>query len=141
MKFSSSFLALSFVALTYASPIYDQSLKGYAPLLSSTTASDLEVPNGYIVVFKDHVRNNDLDHHTSWVATQHHKSLKKRSQIPLFKDGKVDEELETLTGLKHTFNLGGLLGYAGNFGEDVVESIRKHPDVSNTNTRTPPTNS
>lgn len=130
MKFSSSFLALSFVALTYASPIYDQSLKGYAPLLSSTTASDLEVPNGYIVVFKDHVRNNDLDHHTSWVATQHHKSLKKRSQIPLFKDGKVDEELETLTGLKHTFNLGGLLGYAGNFGEDVVESIRKHPDVA-----------
>lgn len=34
-------------------------------------------------------------------------------------------------GLKHTFEFGGsLLGYSGHFDEDVIEQVRRHPDVS-----------
>lgn len=128
MKFTSSFLALSYIALTYANPISHSALKGVAPLLSNIDAE--EIPNGYIVVFKDHVKAEDAEAHQSWVATQHRNSLKKRWQLPLFNKENYDAITESITGLKHTFKLDSMLGYSGHFDEETIEAIRRHPDVS-----------
>ena len=95
----------------------------------SAKFAEHEIPDSYIVVFKDHVKENSAIEHHTWVQ-ELHTSLKKRSQIPLLKAG--SEWLnDAADGLKHTFNLAGeLLGYSGTFDESVVEEIRKHPDVS-----------
>lgn len=36
---------------------------------------------------------------------------------------------EIFQGLKHTYSIPGLVGYAGHFDEDVIEQVRRHPDV------------
>lgn len=114
--------------LASASPILIDSIHNdAAPVLSASNAK--VVPNSYIVVFKDHVSPDAAPAHHSWVQGLHTKSedskieLRKRSQVPF-----VDTLFE---GLKHTYNIpGGLLGYSGHFDDDVVEQIRRHPDVS-----------
>ena len=99
--------------------------KDTAPVLSSSTSQ--EIPDSYIVVFKKDVRHSSAAEHHDWVQEQHHecakakRDLHKRSQTPL----------TTFGGLKHTFNIaGGLVGYSGHFDEDVIEKVRRHPDVS-----------
>lgn len=96
-----------------------------APVLSSTQAT--EIPDSYIVVFKKHVNHEAAAVHHTWVQDQHleiektKRHLSKRSQMPL----------TTFGGLKHTYNLAGaFLGYSGHFDEDVIEKVRRHPDVS-----------
>lgn len=98
-----------------------------APILSSMNAK--EIPDSYIVVFKQHVKHADALAHHSWVQDLHLSSqdskmeLKKRSQFPI--------TTEIFEGLKHTYNVaGGLLGYSGHFDEHVIEQVRRHPDVS-----------
>lgn len=91
-----------------------------APILSSTNAQ--EVPDSYIVVFKKHTTVPTAAAHHMWVQRLHQTSLKKR-QFP-FQGG-------VLSGLKHTFDFGGaLLGYTGHFDNEVIEQVRRHPDVS-----------
>ena len=96
-----------------------------APVLSSTQAK--EIPDSYIVVFKKDVSHKAATLHHGWVQDQHaeiektKRHLSKRSQIPF----------TTYGGLKHTYNIAeGLLGYSGHFDEDVIERVRRHPDVS-----------
>ena len=98
-----------------------------APIHISENAK--EVPNSYIVVFKDHVKHTDAAAHHSWVQDIHLSSqnqrteLRKRSQFPLTTD--------VFEGLKHTYNIAGsLLGYSGHFDDEVLDQIRRHPDVS-----------
>jgi cerevisin len=97
---------------------------GAAPLLSSSESK--EIPNSYIVVLKKGVSPASVLAHHSWVQDQHEeientkKDLRKRDQKPL----------AFFNGLGHTFDIaGGLLGYAGHFDQDVIERIRRHPDV------------
>lgn len=124
------FYALSVAVLPLlasASPIVIDTIhNGAAPIHSSSNAK--EIPGSYIVVFKDHVRQADAAAHHHWVqalhlATEEPKlELRKRSQIPF-----TDEIYE---GLKHTYDIAGsLLGYSGHFDEDVIEKVRRHPDV------------
>ncbi|KAL1303651.1 hypothetical protein AAFC00_007007 [Neodothiora populina] len=98
-----------------------------APLISSVDAT--EIQDSYIVVFKDHINAASASTHQSWVADLHENTksskmeLRKRSQMP-FSDTVYE-------GLKHTYNIGGsLLGYSGHFDEDVIEAVRRHPDVA-----------
>lgn len=98
---------------------------GAAPLLSSSESK--EIPNSYIIVFKKEVSATSAFAHHSWVQEQHaeienkKRELQKRDQKPLAIFG----------GLKHTFDIAGaLFGYSGHFDEDVIERIRRHPDVS-----------
>lgn len=124
------FLALAVLPLlASSSPVLNTGTihNDAAPLLSSTEAT--EIPDSYIVVFKKDVSHHAATAHHSWVQDQHVKvektkrQLSKRSQVPL----------NTFGGLKHTYNLaGGLLGYSGHFDEDVIERVRRHPDVSTT---------
>ncbi|KAI9828210.1 MAG: hypothetical protein M1819_004597 [Sarea resinae] len=97
-----------------------------APILSSSHS--VEVPDSYIVVFKKHVSHESAASHHDWVqelhlSTEKTKSeLRKRSQLPLVTDA--------FQGLRHTYNIaGGLVGYSGHFDEDVIEQVRRHPDV------------
>ncbi len=98
-----------------------------APILSSSNAK--EIPNSYMVVFKKHVKHEDAVAHHSWVQDIHFSSqnvkteLRKRSLFPT-----SDEVYE---GLRHTYNFAeGFLGYSGHFDDDVIEQVRRHPDVS-----------
>ncbi|GBF60679.1 subtilisin-like protease [Trichophyton mentagrophytes] len=111
--------------LAYASPmIVDSIHQNAAPILSSTNAKD--IPDSYIVVFKKGVTSTSALAHQSWVQDIHtsveSKRMKKRNQFT-FKN-------EAFDGLKHTFDFaGGFLGYSGHFDEEVIEQVRRHPDV------------
>ncbi|CAK48138.1 hypothetical protein CBS115989_1936 [Aspergillus niger] len=112
--------------LTAASPVFVDSIHNEAaPILSATNAK--EVPDSYIVVFKKHVTSELASAHHSWVQDIHDSQserteLKKRS---LFGLGD-----EVYLGLKNTFDIAGsLIGYSGHFHEDVIEQVRRHPDV------------
>ena len=122
-------LALSLLPLlASASPVLVDSIHNEAaPILSSTQSQD--IPDSYIVVFKDGLSHSSASAHHEWVQDQHlqvetsKRDLLKRSQMPF----------TTFGGLKHTYNVaGGLLGYSGHFDESVIEQVRRHPDVSKT---------
>ncbi|GIJ85841.1 serine protease [Aspergillus pseudoviridinutans] len=121
------YLGLSILPLlAAASPVVVDSIhNGAAPILSSMNAK--EVPDSYIVVFKKHVDAVSAAAHHSWVQDIHSAQnerveLRKRS---LFGFGD-----EAYLGLKNTFDIAGsLVGYSGHFHEDVIEQVRKHPDV------------
>ena len=112
--------------LASASPVLLDSIHNEAaPILSSTQAQ--EIPDSYIVVFKDGLSHSSASAHHDWVQDQHlqveksKRDLLKRSQMPF----------TAFAGLKHTYNIaGGLLGYSGHFDESVIEQVRRHPDVS-----------
>lgn len=115
--------------LASASPVFNVGTvhNEAAPVISSVNAK--EVPNSYIIKFKSHVKHEDTAAHHSWVQEIHSSNenerteLRKRSQFPI-----TDDIFE---GLKHTYNVAGsFLGYSGHFDEDVIELIRRHPDVS-----------
>ena len=121
------FFALSLLPLlASASPVFVDSIHNEAaPVLSSSTS--LEIPDSYIVVFKKDVSHASACAHHDWVHEQHlevektKRDLAKRSQL----------SLSSFNGLKHTYNIAGsLLGYSGHFDEDVIERVRRHPDVS-----------
>ena len=125
------FYALSVAVLPLlasASPIVIDTIHtGAAPIHSSSNAK--VIPGSYIVVFKDHVKHADAAAHHDWVQTLHLATedskveLRKRSQIPF--------TTEIYEGLRHTYDIAGsLLGYSGHFDEDVIEQVRRHPDVS-----------
>jgi cerevisin len=122
------YAAFSLLSLAAASPILEIGTihKDAAPILSSTQSK--EVPNSYMVIFKKHVKHADAKDHHSWVQNIHTKSegermeLRKRSQFPLTTD--------VFEGLKHTYNVGSLMGYSGHFDDETIEQIRRHPDVS-----------
>lgn len=114
--------------LAVASPIIIDTIHNdAAPLLSSSNAEP--IPNSYVVVFKKHVTETAASNHHTWVQDAHFSSqntkteLRKRDQFP-FQD-------TVFEGLRHTYNIGGsLLGYSGHFDDDVIEQVRRHPDVS-----------
>ena len=96
-----------------------------APVLSSSLSQ--EIPDSYIVVFKKDVSSSSAAGHHEWVQEKHHecakakRDLHKRSQTPM----------QVFDGIRHTFDIaGGLVGYSGHFDEDVIEKVRRHPDVS-----------
>ena len=123
LSFSLSFLPF-LPLLTAASPVVIDSIHhGQAPVLSSVNSN--EIPNSYMVVLKKHVSPEAASQHHCWVQDIHEESerLRKRSF--------TDIENVFFEGLKHKFSLGdSLVGYSGHFASDVIEQVRKHPDVS-----------
>jgi len=124
-----SFLGLSLLPLLAAgSPVIVETIhKDAAPVISSSNAK--EIPDSYMVVFKQHVSHAAAVAHHSWIQDLHlttqvnKKELRKRSFLS-------SEDDTIFEGLRHTYNIpGGLLGYAGHFDQDVIEQVRSHPDV------------
>lgn len=112
--------------LAAASPIFgvDTIHNGAAPILSSSESK--EISNSYIIIFKKDISTAKINEHHEWIQSQHDDvenqklELRKRSQEPISIFG----------GLKHTFDIAGeVLGYAGHFDNDVIERVRRHPDV------------
>ncbi|EAS31193.3 subtilisin-like protease [Coccidioides immitis RS] len=120
-------LSLSLLPLLAApSPILVDTIhRDAAPILSSHNSK--EVPDSYIVVFKKNVSPASAAAHQVWVQDLHttvmaKRSLRKRNQFP-FKNDAFD-------GLKHTYDIAGsIMGYSGHFDEEVIEQVRRHPDV------------
>jgi cerevisin len=113
--------------LAAASPmVVDTIHNGAAPILSTTNAK--EISDSYIIVFKEHVDSSSAAAHHAWVQDFH--LQKELSRTELRKRSSFSFGSEVFTGLKHTFKIAeSLLGYSGHFSEDVIEEIRKHPDV------------
>ena len=127
MRTSVALSLLPFLAA--ASPVFNVGTIRHeaAPVLTSVHSK--EIPDSYIVVFKDHVTDTGASVHHNWVQDIHadveneKNELRKRSEIPFITN--------TFAGLKHTYNIaGGFLGYSGHFDESVIDQIRRHPDVS-----------
>lgn len=117
--------------LAAASPMVVNSIhKDAAPILSSSNSK--EVPDSYIVVFKNHVSSASAAVHHSWVQDLHVTTVAKRSKIQ--KRNQFPFQNDLFSGLKHTYDIAGsLLGYSGRFDEEVIEQVRRHPDVSVSN--------
>ena len=126
MKAISSLAAV--LPLVAASPlIIDTIHHNAAPVLSSTNAQ--EIPDSYIVVFKKHVSHESAAAHHNWIQDVHTSSESYRSELR--KRDQFSFQNTIYEGLKHTYNItGGLLGYSGHFDNDVIEQVRRHPDVS-----------
>jgi len=121
-------IAISLLSLASSAPTYSTGTihEGVAPLLSSSNAE--AIPDSYIVVFKEHVDSSAASSHHSWIQDIHAETevrrteLRKRSQNPF--------TTEIFEGLKHTYNIAGnFLGYSGHFDDEVIEQVRRHPDV------------
>ncbi|KAK0252146.1 proteinase B [Friedmanniomyces endolithicus] len=120
-------LAVSLASVSASPVLLDSSIhRDAAPILSASNAQ--EIADNYIIKFKKHVTEKHAAIHHSWVQDIHlnvqtrKMDLRKRSQTPIMDD--------IFSGLKHTYNIAGsLLGYSGHFDEDVIEQIRRHPDV------------
>ncbi|KAL6705714.1 proteinase B [Coniothyrium glycines] len=112
-------------ALAAASPTFSTETihKDAAPVLSSTHAK--EVPNSYMIVFKKHVKDHHAKDHHDWVQSIHTKNSQER--IELRKKRSLTADI--FEGLKHTYNMAGMMGYSGHFDEETIEAIRRHPDV------------
>lgn len=124
------FLSLTLLPLlAVASPVAVGSIHNEAaPILSSMTSQD--IPDSYIVVFKKHIDSKSASDHHSWVQDIH---TAQTGRMELKKRSLFDFDYEAFMGLKHTFHIAGsLMGYAGHFHEDVIEQVRRHPDVSET---------
>ncbi|KAL2368197.1 cerevisin [Blastomyces gilchristii SLH14081] len=121
-------LALSiFPLLAASSPLVIDSIhQDAAPVLSSVNSKHVE--DSYIIVFKKHVTSASAAAHQSWVQNLHTTALAKRSQLN--KRNQFPFKNDVFSGLKHTYDIAGsLLGYSGSFDEEVIEQVRKHPDV------------
>ncbi|KAJ5981214.1 hypothetical protein N7499_001773 [Penicillium canescens] len=121
------FLSLTLLPLlAAATPVSVGSIHNdAAPILSSSNAED--IPDSYIVVFKKHVNQKSASAHHSWVQDIH---TAQNGRMELKKRSLFDFDFEAFMGLKHTFHIAGeLTGYAGHFHEDVIEQVRRHPDV------------
>lgn len=124
-----SFLGLSILPLLAAgSPVIVETIHNdAAPVISSSNAK--EIPDSYMVVFKQHVSHAAAVAHHSWIQDLHLTSQVNKQELRKRSFGFSEDTI--FEGLRHTYNIpGGLLGYAGHFDQDVIEQVRRHPDVS-----------
>ncbi|KAG0235025.1 autophagic serine protease Alp2 [Mortierella sp. GBAus27b] len=89
-----------------------------APVISSVEATT--IPDSYFVVFKDGVK---LHQQAAWISDLHQRDMVMNSAW--HRD--LDQELTS--GVRHVYDMDSLQGLAGRFSPDVLEEIRKNPDV------------
>jgi cerevisin len=122
------FLGLSVLPLlASASPVLIDTIHNdAAPILSASNAK--EIPNSYMVIFKKHVSSQGAKAHHGWVQDVHLTSQNTRTELR--KRGLSFEDT-MFEGMKHTYDIAGkVLGYSGHFDDEVMEQVRRHPDVS-----------
>ncbi|KAF9413604.1 serine protease [Podila epigama] len=111
MKLSA--VALFMASTVVAFPSYGEISSKLAPIINSATAN--VIPDSYFVVFKQGVRANEQ---SAWVHDLHKRDLS------------VNGIWDNITsGVKHVYDMGEFQGIAGRFRPDVLEEIRKNPDV------------
>lgn len=121
-----SVISLALAAVAASSPVIVNTVnKDAAPIHSS--ANSKPIANSYMVVFKKHVTDAAARAHHSWVQDVHFETQTYRTELKKRSQTSMQEEI--FSGLKHTYNIPGMLGYSGHFDEDVIEQVRRHPDV------------
>ncbi|KAF9939438.1 serine protease [Mortierella antarctica] len=110
LKLSAVALFVASSAVAFPSFLHSERL---APIVSSLDAD--VVPDSYVVVFKSGVRAAD---HSPWVHSLHKRDLSMNGIWDNF-----------ASGIKHVYNMDQFQGIAGRFRPDVLEEIRKNPDV------------
>lgn len=93
---------------------------GYAAPLYVSSESE-SVTDQYIVVLKNHIHPQRLQEHTGWVQSMSTSSGQSLLDSWLHPDS---------IGIRHVYDMPNLKGYAGTFGQDVLEMIRRSEDVS-----------
>jgi len=119
-------VAISLASLAAAAPkVSFETIHGEAaPILSSSNAE--VVPNSYIIKFKKHVSDNSAEAHQTWIQEIH--TFRETERADLKKRGQMVDDV--FRGLKHTYKIGqDFLGYSGHFDDEVIEQVRRHPDV------------
>lgn len=99
-------------AISLASPHHFSN--DVAPLYIPDVSPSKVVPNSYIVMFKDDIKTDSIDSHVELVKVVNGAS-------PLH---------GTESGLKHVWNSDVAKGYSGTFSENVIEMIRRQPEVA-----------
>ncbi|KAF9106993.1 serine protease [Mortierella sp. AM989] len=112
MLFKLSAVALLIASSAVALPSFLQSDR-LAPIISPMDA-DI-VPDSYFVVFKNGARANE---HSAWISDLHKRDMSINGIWDDF-----------TSGVKHVYDMGNFQGVAGRFRRDVLEEIRKNPDV------------
>lgn len=89
-----------------------------APLYAPEDAES--VNDAYIVVLKNHIDQEKVNEHTNWVQTL----ASEQSQ------GMLDNWIQPDSfGIRHVYDMPNLKGYAGRFGRDALQFIRRSKDV------------
>ncbi|KAF9380177.1 serine protease [Mortierella sp. AD011] len=104
--------------LAAAFPSFIQSER-LAPIVTSVEA-DI-IPDSYFVVFKDGARANE---NAAWVHDLHRRDIAQNGVWENEYDGSI------ASGVKHVYDMGSFQGLAGRFRPEVLEEIRKNPDVA-----------
>ena len=121
-----SFLLLTLAPLwAAASPLLANSNSNQpAPIVTSDNSET--VPDSYMIVFQKDVSHDDALIHHNFVQDLHiqvEKTKAKKRDLAQF-------VTSAFGGLKHTYHIPGrLLGYSGHFDEEVIEAVRRHPQV------------
>lgn len=102
-------VAASSAAAQFA-PCHSEAL--LAPMLVSENAE--VIPDSYFVVFKNGIRAQD---NSGWVQGLHQRHVSV--------NGLSDHD----SGVRHVFDMGSFQGLAGRFSPDVLDEIRRNPDV------------
>ena len=93
---------------------------GYAAPLYVSSDSE-SVTDQYIVVLKNHIHPQRVQEHTGWVQSMTASKGQSLLESWLHPDS---------IGIRHVYDMPNLKGYAGTFGQDVLEMIRRSEDVS-----------
>ncbi|KAF9351573.1 serine protease [Mortierella sp. AD094] len=89
-----------------------------APIVSSVKAE--VIPDSYFVVFKSGINAND---HASWFRDIHDQDIAKNG----IWDNR--DEYNFTSGVKHVYDIGSFQGLAGRFRPEVLDEIRRNPNV------------
>lgn len=94
-----------------------------APIISSVEADT--IPDSYFVVFKDGVRVHE---HSAWVRELHREDMVANGAM--WDGGEFGGDDEFMSGVRHVYDMGSFQGLAGRFSPEVLNEIRRNPDVS-----------
>jgi len=115
---------LTFPVNNFAVPPYyfniDDDNNVVAPLVSSENAQ--VIPDQYIIVLKSELDKNNIENHHHCVHTAINNERRN-----LTKRGFLDE---FISGIRHVYDLDDFKGYSGRFSNEILDEIRKRPEVA-----------
>lgn len=120
LSIAAGFLLFATSSMAAAVPFHFSDDDGYAAPLYVSSESE-SVTDQYIVVLKNHIQPQRVQEHTGWVQSMTASRGQSLLESWLHPDS---------IGIRHVYDMPNLKGYAGTFGQDVLEMIRRSEDVS-----------
>lgn len=121
LSVAAGFLLFATSSMAAAVPFhFSDDDSGYAAPLYVSSESE-SVTDQYIVVLKNHIHPQRIQEHTGWVQSMTASRGQSLLESWLHPDS---------IGIRHVYDMPNLKGYAGTFGQDVLEMIRRSEDVS-----------